>query len=127
MGLVGSICRVKFPMGPKMGRPAPFVTSYKVVGEDKSTNNRTMFPTLKNNAAAGCKGQVKIELLKGTGLLPNIRNLVPRVFAIFEMVDGGEEPGTRCMFCHVTHFIFVFASLFPRSNMAAGWIPYLIP
>ena len=29
--------------------------------------NRTMFPSLKNNAAAGYKGPVKIELLKGTG------------------------------------------------------------
>ena len=37
--------------------------------EDKRTNNRTMLPTLKNNAAAGYQGPVKIELLKGAGLL----------------------------------------------------------
>ena len=30
-----------------------------------------MFPTLKNNAAAGYQGSVKIELLKGAGLLPD--------------------------------------------------------
>ena len=28
-----------------------------------------MFPALKNNAAAGYKGSVKIELLKGVGQL----------------------------------------------------------
>ena len=28
-----------------------------------------MLPTLKNNAAAGYKGPMKIELLKGVGLL----------------------------------------------------------
>ena len=28
-----------------------------------------MFPALKENAAAGYEGQVKIELLKGAGLL----------------------------------------------------------
>ena len=50
-------------------RPAPFATSYMVGREDKRTNNRTMFPTLKKNAAAGYKGPVKIELLKGEGLL----------------------------------------------------------
>ena len=32
-------------------------------------NNRTMLSTLKNNAAAGYQGPVKIELLKGEGLL----------------------------------------------------------
>ena len=32
--------------------------------ENKRTNNRTMLPALKNNAAAGYKGPVKIELLK---------------------------------------------------------------
>ena len=37
--------------------------------EAKTTNNRTIFPTLKNNAAAGYKGPLKIELLKGAGLL----------------------------------------------------------
>ena len=54
------------------GRPALFPTSYMVGREDKRTNNRTMLPTLKkkkDNAAAGCQGPVKIELLKGAGLL----------------------------------------------------------
>ena len=37
--------------------------------ENKRTNNRTMFPTLKNNAAAGYQGPVKIELLKGADQL----------------------------------------------------------
>ena len=32
-------------------------------------NSRTMVPTLKNNAAVGYQGPVKIELLKSTGLL----------------------------------------------------------
>ena len=31
--------------------------------------NRTMLPTLKNNAAAGYQGPVEIEILKGAGLL----------------------------------------------------------
>ena len=30
-----------------------------------------MFPTLKNNAVAGYKGQVKVEPLKGAGLQMN--------------------------------------------------------
>ena len=38
--------------------------------EDKRAINRTMLPGLKNNAAAGYQGPVKIELLKGAGLLP---------------------------------------------------------
>ena len=32
-------------------------------------NNRAMFPTLKKSAAAGYEDPVKIELLKGAGLL----------------------------------------------------------
>ena len=47
------------------GAPAMFVTSYTVGQKD----NRTMFPALKNNAAAGYKDPVKIELLKAAGLL----------------------------------------------------------
>ena len=35
----------------------------------KRTNNRTMFLALKNNTAAGYQGPMKIELLKGAGLL----------------------------------------------------------
>ena len=48
---------------------APFATSYIVGRENKRTNNGTMFPALKNNAATGYQGPVKIELLKGAGLL----------------------------------------------------------
>ena len=51
------------------GRPAPFAASYMVGREDKRTNDRTMFPTLKNNASAGYQGPVKIELFKVAGLL----------------------------------------------------------
>ena len=40
-------------------------------------NNRTMLPTLKNNAAAGYQGPVKIELLKGAGLLERKRPDTP--------------------------------------------------
>ena len=52
-----------------LGRHATFVTSYMVGQENKITNNRTMLPTLKNNAAAGYQGTVKIELIKGARLL----------------------------------------------------------
>ena len=55
-------------------QPVPFSTWFYMVGrEDKRTNNRTMFPTLKNNAAAGYQGPVKIELLKSADLLYKIR------------------------------------------------------
>ena len=37
--------------------------------EGKRTNNKTIFPGLKNNATASYQGPVKIELLKGVGLL----------------------------------------------------------
>ena len=37
--------------------------------EHKRTNNRTMLPALKNNAAAGYQGPAKIELLEGAGVL----------------------------------------------------------
>ena len=56
------------------GRHAPFVTSYRVDREDKRRNNKAMLPTLKNNAAAGYKGELKIELLKGAGLLLSKRS-----------------------------------------------------
>ena len=52
-----------------VGRPAQHATSYMVGRENKRTNNGTMFPALKNNAAAGYKSPLKIELLKGAGLL----------------------------------------------------------
>ena len=51
------------------GRPASFATFYMVGREDKRMNNRTMFPVLKSNAAAGYKRPVPIELLNGTGLI----------------------------------------------------------
>ena len=42
----------------------------RVGREDKRTKNRTMFTAaVKNNAAAGYQGPVKIELLKDAGLL----------------------------------------------------------
>ena len=50
-------------------KPELFTTSYIVGLEGKRMNHRTMFPALKNNAAAGYKGSVKIELLKGVGQL----------------------------------------------------------
>ena len=56
-------------MKKNWGRPAPFATSYLVGREDKRTNNRTMFPALKNNAAAGYQGPVKVKVLKDAGLL----------------------------------------------------------
>ena len=46
-----------------------FAMSYMVGGEDKRENNRTVLPILKNSAAAGYKGSVKVLLLKGAGLL----------------------------------------------------------
>ena len=52
-----------------LGRPAPFAKSYMVGREDKRTNNRTMFPRLKNNTGAGYQGPVKIELLTDAGLV----------------------------------------------------------
>ena len=45
----------------------------RLVGQEhKRTNNRTMLPTLKTNAAAGYPGTVKIELLKGACLLISV-------------------------------------------------------
>ena len=41
------------------GRPAPFAASFMAGQEDKKTNNRTMLPALKNNAAAGYQGPMK--------------------------------------------------------------------
>ena len=51
------------------------ISNVLVGREDKRTNNRTMIPTLKNNAAAGYQGPVKIELLKGAGLLCENREI----------------------------------------------------
>ena len=58
-----------------LARLAPFATFYMFGGEDKRTNNRTMLPALKNNAAVGYQGPVKIELLKGVGLLTVLKSV----------------------------------------------------
>ena len=50
-------------------RPALFATSYMVGREEKRPNNRTMFPNVKKNAAAGYESPEKIEMLKGVALL----------------------------------------------------------
>ena len=53
-----------------MGRSAPFALSYMFGRNGKRLNNRTSLPTLQNNTTAGWgQGPVKIELLKGEGLL----------------------------------------------------------
>ena len=62
------ICKEKVAFSNEKERPAPFATSYMVGREDKRTNNRTMLPALKNNAAAGYQGPVKIEVLTDAGL-----------------------------------------------------------
>ena len=54
--------------------PAPFATSYMIGREDKRTNKLNNVPNPKNNAAAGYKGPVRIEPLKGAGLLDFTRN-----------------------------------------------------
>ena len=74
------------------GRPAPFATSYMVGREDKRTNNRTMLPTLKNNAAAGYQGPVKIELLKGVGLLSHSGGSSDTHYSSFSK----NETGVKC-------------------------------
>ena len=51
------------------GATGTFAKSYTVGGRNKRTNNRTMLPPLKDNAAAGYNGQVKRELLKGADLM----------------------------------------------------------
>ena len=71
-----------------MGRLATFATSDVVGQKDKRLSKRTMLPTLKSNAAAGYQGPVKIELLKGVGLLTSIledilKNFVPFLVFIF--------------------------------------------
>ena len=64
--------------------------------EDKRTNNRTILSTLKYNAAAGYQGPVKIELLKGAGLLVTaliptayLRALVSHTFVFVYMREFG--------------------------------------
>ena len=48
-----------------MRRPAQFAMSYMVGRENKRTNNRTMLPALKNNAAAVYNGPVNLQLSQG--------------------------------------------------------------
>ena len=52
-----------------LGGTTPFATSYMVGLEDKTKNKQNNAPNPKNNAAVGYQGPVKIELLKGAGLL----------------------------------------------------------
>ena len=66
-----------------MERPAPFATSDVVGQKDKRLSKRTMLPTLKNNAAAGYQGPVKIELLKREGLLARILEVIIICFMPF--------------------------------------------
>ena len=52
--------------------------------------------------------------------------LVSRAFAMFKMLDSGEDAGTRCKMFHEslkiesgdTHLVFSFATLLPGLNMA---------
>ena len=53
-------------------QPVPFGTSWMVGREGKRTNNRTMLPALKNNAATGYQDPLKIDLLKGADLQRNV-------------------------------------------------------
>lgn len=62
------------------GQPALFAMSYMVSWENKKTNKRTMLPTLRNNAAAGYQGPVKIELLKCAGLLATQALVCPELY-----------------------------------------------
>ena len=72
-----------------------FCTSYMVGREDKRTNNKTMLTTLKNNAAAGYQGPVKIELLKGTGLPRPCVNLTLTFYSLsFLFVEPTEKGAT---------------------------------
>ena len=52
----------------KVGRPAPFATSYMIGREDKRTNNRTMHPALKHNADCRLSGSIENRALKGAGV-----------------------------------------------------------
>ena len=55
--------------------------------EFKVTNNRTILVlTLKNNTAAGYQGPVKMELLKGAGLLKKttIKHHIGEIFIVTE-------------------------------------------
>ena len=55
------------------GRLTPFARYSMICQGDKRTNNTTMLPTQKSNAAAGYQGPVKIEILKGLlTLQPNV-------------------------------------------------------
>ena len=62
--------------------------------EDKRTNNRTMFPALKDNAAVGYKSPVKIELMKGRFRETVITNAACR-FTVHSM--HSVEPKSKCL------------------------------
>ena len=65
--------------------PAPFATPYMVVwsrGQKNEQQNNA--PSLKNNAAAGYKGPVKIDVLKGAGLL-----IFVMVVCFYDVLLGG--------------------------------------
>ena len=65
-------------MREQAGQPTLFATSCMVGREDKRMNNRPMFPTLKNYAAAK-PGSCEIGLLKGAGLLEGAHGLVANI------------------------------------------------
>ena len=69
------------------GRPTPGC-KILVGREDKRMNNRTTLPTLKDNAATGYHGLVKIELLKCAGLLYN---------------PSADMTWATCTVCNVSH------------------------
>ena len=72
-----------------------FFQCYMVGREDNRTNNRAMLPTLKNNAAY--QGSVKIELLKGAGLLQ--MGLSP--FCVLLHLDLSQYPSQLSVSCPI--------------------------
>ena len=57
--------------------------------EDKRTNNRTMLPILKNNAAAGYKVPVKLAILKSIGLLSHSGGSSDTHYSSFTKTETG--------------------------------------
>lgn len=77
-----------------MGRPAPFAASNMVCREDKRTNNRTILPTLKHNAAVSYQSPVKIEILKGFRSTALFTCTAPQNEAASAIGSAaGEQPG----------------------------------
>ena len=52
-----------------MGRPAPFCNVLHGWSRGQKSEQQNNAPSPKNNAAGGYQGPVKIQLLKGAGLL----------------------------------------------------------